>query len=47
MRLSLARLEMHAQLVVRARERGDELRRAAAARGVCGRPVEVGAPTGV
>jgi hypothetical protein len=38
---------MHAQLVVRARERGDELRRAAAARGVCGRPVEVGAPTGV
>ena len=44
MRLSLARLEMHAQLAVRAREGGDELRCAAAARGVCGRPVEIGAP---
>ena len=46
-RLSLARLEMHAQLAVRAREGGDELRCAAAARGVCGRPVEMGAPRGV
>jgi len=38
---------MHAQLAVRAREGGDELRCAAAARGVCGRPVEMGAPRGV